>query len=492
MLRDIKNTVKQSAVYGLSRIAAKLVSFVLLPVYSLNFTVAEYGVLSRIETFWQILFALFLFGIESGVVRWYSKIASDEQKKKFLFSVTMFLIVVNLFFTVLLYFTSGLFSEIIFESSQYADLIFYASLIAAMEAFAFIFFLLLRINEKAFLYTFISILTAVLNMAIQLYYILYTENKLNGVFIAKIISPAVVVILLVPYFSKFLIAGLDLKNLKELLIFSFPVMLATLAGTLLNQSDRFILGYLGNSTQVGLYSLAYNICGLLNFLVIAPFGLAFTVLSWKKLKDDNAKRFFTKNITYLFFTVAFLALILSLSIPNLIKIFTLNGDYWHAKDIVPWISIAMPFYGISIIGFFSFYVSKKTYYILYVMLISLAINITLNIFLIPVLNMYGAAISNFISFLSLCIITYKFSKTNYFFKYEWSKLFTIVIVFAAIVFPFYYFDLNDFTILNVSLKLISVILFPLILYFFRFYEAQEIESIKGFVNKYLFKKFNQM
>ena len=265
-------------------------------------------------------------------------------------------------------------------------------------------------------------------------------------------------------------------------------MFASLAGTLLNQSDRFILGYLGNSTQVGLYSLAYNICGLLNFMVIAPFGLAFTVLSWKKLGDDNAKRFFTKNITYLFFTVAYLALILSLSIPNLIKIFTLNDNYWYAKDIVPWISIAMPFYGISIIGFFSFYVSKKTYYILYIMLISLAINITLNIILIPVLNIYGAAISNFISFLSLCFITYRFSRKNYFFEYEWTKLFTIVIVFAAIVFPFYYFNLNEFTILNFSLKLISVILFPFILYLFKFYEPQEVESIKGFVNKYFLKK----
>jgi O-antigen/teichoic acid export membrane protein len=488
LLKDIKNTVKQSAVYGLSRVAAKLVSFVLLPVYSLNFSVAEYGVISRIETFWQILFALCLFGIESGVVRWYSKIEGNEQKKKFLFSVTMFLIVVNLFFTFLFFFGSGLFSDLIFETSQYSNLIFYASLIATMEAFAFIFFLLLRINEKAFLYTFLSILTAVLNMSIQLYYILYTDNKLNGVFIAKIISPALVVILLIPYYSKFIKAGLDLKNLKELIIFSLPVMFASLAGTLLNQSDRFILGYLGNSTQVGLYSLAYNICGLLNFMVIAPFGLAFTVLSWKKLGDDNAKRFFTKNITYLFFTVAYLALILSLSIPNLIKIFTLNDNYWYAKDIVPWISIAMPFYGISIIGFFSFYVSKKTYYILYIMLISLAINITLNIVLIPFFNMYGAAISNFISFLSLCFITYRFSRKNYFFEYEWTKLFTIVIVFAAIVFPFYYFNLNEFTILNFSLKLISVILFPLILYFFKFYEPQEVESIKGFVNKYFLKK----
>ncbi len=468
--------------------AAKLISFVLLPLYSLNFSVAEYGIISRIETFWQILFALFLFGLESGIVRWYTKIDDSEQKKKFLFSVTLFLFITNLLFTVIFFFGTDFFSDLIFKSDKYSSLIFYASLIASMEAFAFIFFLLLRINEKAALYTFLSILAAVLNLSIQLYYILYTDNKLDGVFIARVISPLVIIIILIPYYSGFLKAGLDLKNLKGLILYSIPVMFATLAGTLLNQSDRFILGYLGNSTQVGLYSLAYNICGLLNFMVIAPFGLAFTVLSWKKLKDKNALRFFTKNITYLFFTVTYLALILSLSIPNLIKIFTLNNNYWYAKDIVPWISIAMPFYGISTIGFFSFYVSKKTYYILYIMLISLVINVSLNIILIPFFNMYGAAVSNFVSFFLLCLITYRFSMKNYFFKYEWGKIFSMIFAFIILVFPFYYFNLNEFTFLNIILKTVSVILFPVILYLLNFFEPVEIEGIKGLINKYIFHK----
>lgn len=63
MLKDIKNTIRQSAVYGFSRVATKLVSFILLPVYSIYFTVEEYGVISRIETLWQLMFAVFLFGL---------------------------------------------------------------------------------------------------------------------------------------------------------------------------------------------------------------------------------------------------------------------------------------------------------------------------------------------------------------------------------------------------------------------------------------------
>lgn len=489
MLKDIKNTIKQSAVYGLSRIATKLVSFVLLPVYSLNFSVAEYGVISRIETLWQILFAVFFFGFESGVIRWYSKIENEDEKKKFLFSLTLFLLIINLFFTIVFYSGAGFFSGVIFKTDGYSKLVFYASLIASAETFAFIVFLLLRIKGKAFLYTLFSILIALLNLGIQLYYILYTEKKLDGVFIAKIISPVVILIILLPYYISFLKVGFDLKNLKELIIYSFPVMLASLFSTLLNQSDRYILGYLSSSADVGLYSLAYNICGLLNFLVIAPFALAFSVMSWNKLKSENAVRFFTKNITYLFFVITYLALALSLATPNLIKIFTLNKDYWTAKDVVPWIAIAMPFYGISIISFFSFYVTGKTFYVLYFTIAALIINVTLNFIFIPLFNMYGAALSNFISFFLLCYLCYRYSKKNYFFEYEWRKIFLMTAVYIILVLPFFYFQLNDLSLINGVLKLLALFAFPVILYYLNFYESIELERIKGFFNKYLKLKF---
>ena len=485
MLKDIKNTIRQSAVYGFSRVATKLVSFILLPVYSINFTVEEYGVISRIETLWQLMFAVFLFGLESGIVRWYSKINDPEDKKKFLFSVSVSMLVINFFFTVLVFSGSGMLSDLIFQTDKYYNLIFYAALIAAMEAFVFVEFLLLRINEQAFRYSFFSVLIAVLNLLIQLYYIFYTQNKLEGVFIAKIISPAVVLLILLPYYLRYLKIGFDLKNLKELFIYSFPVMLAAVAGTLLNQSDRFILGYLDSQEDVGLYSLAYNICGLLNFFVIAPYALAFSVISWKKHESENAARFFTKNITYLFFTIIYLALALSLAIPSLIKIFALNKDYWTAKDIVPWIAVSMPFYGISIIGFFSFYVTKKTYYILYFTIFCLIVNVSLNIILIPHFKMYGAAVSNFVSFFLQCFLNYKFSKKNYFFDYEWKKLFLMIFVFIILVFPFFYFQMNDFTLFNVFLKIIAFAGFPVVLYIFRFYEPIELERVNGFINKYL-------
>src|SRR5207344_1992656 len=104
---------------------------------------------------------------------------------------------------------------------------------------------------------FFSILIAVINLLIQYYYLTYTQSKLEGVFIAKIISPLIVFLILLPYYIRFLKFGLEIKSLRELIIYSFPPMLAGISSVLLNQSDRFLLGYFGSSSEVGLYSLAY-------------------------------------------------------------------------------------------------------------------------------------------------------------------------------------------------------------------------------------------
>lgn len=487
MLHDIKNTVKQSVIYGLSRISSKLISFILLPLYSITFSVSEYGVIVRIETLWQILWALFLFGLESGIVRWFTQIEDTKKRKTFLFSVTAFVLILNALLVIGIYFLSDPLSFLIFGTHSYSNLVWLAALIAILETIYFIFFLLLRINEKATLYAILAVATSLLNLVFQYYFISYTNIKIDGIFISKIISPLVIVVALLPYYMRHISIGFEKEYLKELIKYSFPIMLATLVSTLLNQSDRYILGYLTNSAEVGIYGLGYNICGLINLLIISPFTLAFSVISWKKLKDDNAKRFYTKNVTYLFFAVIYFSIAISLFTPHVIKVLTLNTDYWKAKDVVPWIAFSIPFYGIQSISIFSFYVTKNTKYILYFYISALAVNVAFNFLLIPYFKMYGAAISNFISFLFLSLIFYLYSKKEYYFKYEWYKMALSLILGILLVFPFFYFQINS-NLLQIILKLIALGLFPFLLIPFGFYEPVEIDRIKGFVNKYLFNR----
>ncbi len=486
MLGDIKNTIRQSAVYGLSRISSKLVAFILLPLLTLNFTVSEYGVFVLTESLWQIIWAVFLFGFESGIVRWYLEIHNEVTRKKFLFSVTAFMIALNFIFILLIYAFSSPLAGVIYENTGYAKFVIYSSLIASVEAFSFVIFLLLRIEERAKAYSILSVLTTLISLVMQIYFLQYTMIKLEGVFISKIAAPLIIIILLLPYFLKHIKPGFEKTLLFELLKYSFPIMLASFVITLLNQADRYILGYFTDLDEVGIFGLAGNISGLINFLIISPFSLAFTVLSWKKLKDENAKRFYTKTTTYLFLAVIYISVVIALFTPHLIKVFALRTDYWIAAKYVPWMILSMPFYGIHFIGVFSFYVTKKTKYVLYSYIIALLVNIVLDLAVIPYFTIYGAVFVRLLSYFVLCWVIYLFSKSNYFFEYEWRKIFTLLIVYTLMVLPFFCFSFTN-RLLEILLKILALILFPFILYIFRFYEPVEIRSVKGFVNKYIFR-----
>ncbi len=484
MLKDIKNTIKQSAIYGLSRITSKMTGIVLLPLYTLHFAVKEYGVYILTDSLFQILLAIFLFGLETGVIKYYLDIEDVNRRKRFLFSVTLCLFCIDCIFNLIIFIFLNNLLSLIYPAASYSQLIIYASLLATVESFSFVVFLLLRMEEKVKMYTVFSILGTSLSLILQIYSLQIVSDKLGGVFISRLVGATVIIIFLSPYYISRLKIGLEINLIKELLRYSIPIMLASIVLTLLNQTDKYILGYLTNIGNAGIYGLAYNISGLLGFLIVSPFFLAFTVIFWKKIKDKNAKRFYSKSVTYLFFSISYGALILSLFTPHLIKIFTLRTDYWMASKYVPWVALSLPFYGIHGIGEFSFFVTKKNYFIVFSYLIALSINIILNIVFIPIFEIYGAAFVNLISFMVLNICLYLFSKKNYFIKYEWIKLMSVMVCYCLLVIPFFYFEFGNH-LFEIILKCFACLVFPFLLYLLKFYEPIELERIKGFINKYI-------
>jgi O-antigen/teichoic acid export membrane protein len=489
LLQDIKNTIKQSAVYGLSRISFKFIGFILFPLYSLYFTPKEYGIIVRGEIFWPALQTTILYALETAIFRWYVLQENMQKKKTLIFSAYSILFSFNVILVIISFIYPSQISKLLFNTDVYPDIIKACILITLFETLLGIPLILLRIEEKAGKYSALVIFESLISLSLQIYFITSTTQKLNGVFIAKVFAALTIFIILLPKILKSISFRFDLALTKQILIFCLPLMAASLVSNLFNSQDRFILGYFTNSDQVGLYGLGYNIAGALVFLVISPYALAFPVIFWKKTKEENAQRFFTKSMTYSFLVYVYGALVLSLIAPDFIKIFARNPDYWLAKDIVPIISFSLALYGIQVIGFMSFYYSKKTHIVLLILILSTVFNLILNLILIPFYKMYGAAISTFISYIFSSIIIYIWSKKYYFIKWEIYKLSIAMLVGILLVLPFYLLKIDDLLI-SISLRILAIILFPFILYYLHFYESIEINTIKKFINKYIHIDFN--
>lgn len=485
MLQDIKNTLKQSAIYGLSRISLKFISLIITPVISIYFTVSEYGVLDRFERFWQILYAISLFGLETAILRWYTLTDDPEKKKSIIFTATSFLILLNVGLLIIGSAFAKFFSTIIFNTEVYSNILIYTFLISGFEALLVVPLSLLRAENKAGKYLTITITATIISLILQLYFLIYTNIKLEGIFISKFIAPFIAFIILLPFLLNHVRISFDKENLLDIIRFSFPLMLTGIASNLLNSANRFILGFVGTSDEVGLFSLASNISGLITFLFISPFQLAFNVIFWQKLKDENAGRFYTKSVTYSFLVYVWAAIDISLLIPYAIKVYIPKTPaYWKCVNLVPILSMSLVFYGMLTIIYMSFHHAKRNDLIFYFLTGSLILNITLNYLLIPVFGMYGASISTFISFFVLIISMYNFTRKLYFIKYESGKLFLIFLIAIVIISVFYNFQIHV-KWMDIIIRILICILFPLFLLPFKIYEPVEISTVSLIAKKYL-------
>jgi len=484
LLQDIKNTIKQSAIYGLSRVALRGASLILIPIYTAKFASDSIANINLLESFWQYLFTICLFGAETAITSFCAYENNISVKKKLIFNFFSILIVNSL----ILLFIGNLFSEqislYILKEHGLSRVIFYCFLISVFESLLVIPLTIARLNNKPFLYSIMAISSLIINMFLQIYFILYLKLNFEYVFLAKFIAPAFIFIICIPYISKNIQVNIDLDSLKKIILFSYPLMIAMLLSLLLNSIDRFILADFVTKEQVAIYTIGYSIGSITNAFILAPYTLAINVIFWKKINDANFRRFMTKSSTYLFFTMIFSALIISLYIPYVIKIFVRNEHLWPSVNIIPIILFANCFVALFLFPTLDFYYKKKTNSILLIIILSLVFNLVFNIIFIRFFGIYASAAVTVLSYLFMMLIGWYFARKFSFTEFETGKIVMLSVLYIAITAFSSYLNIQNIY-MDVFIKFVLIFLFLFLLYLFRFFEPLEIERIKGFLNKYL-------
>ena len=119
---------------------------------------------------------------------------------------------------------------------------------------------------------------------------------------------------------------------------------------------------------------------------------------------------------------------------------------------------------------------KKTYFNAPIITIGLILNIILNILLIPILNIYGAAISTVFSSIILVFLFYRYSQKFYFINYEIKKIAQMFVLGISIF--LITLLINDIDLIfRIPVKLVLIASFPFILYLINFYETVELQRI---------------
>jgi O-antigen/teichoic acid export membrane protein len=380
------------------------------------------------------------------------------------------------------YFFSKSIANSILNDINLTNSVFYCFIISSFEALLVIPLTIARLQSKAILYTIISISNLIINLVLQFYFLSFIKVEVDYIFISKAIAPLFLVLISLPYVIKNIKPTFNSNLLKNIYKFSFPLMAASLLAMLLNSVNRYILVDFVSKPEVAIFTLGYSIGSVTNFFIVSPFFLAFSVISWKKLEDDNANRFFTKTSTYLFYVMIYVSIIISLFIPELVKIFILNPELWDSVGIVRIILFSNCIAALYFISIQSYYFTKRTDLIFWVFTICLSFNIITNYIFVRFYGVYGSAILSVLSYLLLIIISYNLAKRLYFIKFEKTKLHLLSIIYIIVTYICFYFKL-DYSLPNIFIKILVILTFPFFLYLFHFYEFIELDRIKMITKK---------
>ena len=477
MFADIKRTVKQTSVYSLGNISAKLVGFILLPLYTTHLSIEEYGILAILQAIAQILIGVFGLSLPTAMMRWAAPEKDAAKQQSIVFTTFITTVGIAVILSALLLPLSKQFSLKFFENSGFTSYFIFLFLAVSAGIVNNVPLNLLRLNEQSGFYIIVTTLKFTLIVLSNIYFVAYLKIGVEGIIISELIGHLFVIIITMPTLLKNSIFRIDMPALIGMIKYGAPLVFSIIFTFVLTLGDRFIIKYFYGDSSVGVYSLGHRIASVINMLILQSFQLGFIPIAYKKLNDPNAKRYFSKVLTYYTLILVFSALVVSLFSKELIRILATNSEYWIAFVVVPIVSYAFVIKGIQYTFALSFHYTKKTGYSAFVFVIGAVINIILNIVLVQKYDFIGAAVSLLISIGIMMILSYILGQKVYKIPYEIfkiSKIFFIGLLLYLI--SLFLGGLEFWTLIFIKIALVSI--FPIILYLLNIFDKVELEGLQ--------------
>ncbi|MBX2991920.1 MAG: polysaccharide biosynthesis C-terminal domain-containing protein [Bacteroidetes bacterium] len=484
MFDKIKSLGTDTAIYGVSTVVGRLLTFLLTPFYTNILPPSDLGIVATVYAYIAFLNILYGYGMESAFMRYTASLEIGTKKQ--VFSVPFFSVAAtSLVFSLCIVGGGGSIATLISVPLDQASIITYSGCILLLDALAIIPFASLRMERKAKLFASLKLLNIVLTVVCNLIFLLVFRWGVEGIFLSNLIASAMTLLLLLPEILRNISAEWNAPLYKALLRFSIPTVPAYLATMMVQVIDRPILESLTDMATVGIYQANYRL-GIFMMLIVSMFDFAWRPFFMSNANEADAKQMFSRVLTYFFLVMMGSFLVLSFFISDIVTVPICDGKsiidprYWGGLGIVPIVLLAYVFLGISNTIGAGVYIEKQTRKLSIVAFTGAAMNVLVNYLLIPPLGITGAAVATLASYASMSVVLYVIVQTIYPIRYEYSRLFKIAVASLAVYLLAQFVRADSFAILWKSALLI---LFVVLIYLMKFFDPSELARIARLLSR---------
>ncbi|MCQ2433447.1 MAG: polysaccharide biosynthesis C-terminal domain-containing protein [Clostridia bacterium] len=397
MNKKYKSLLSNTAILGIGTFGSKILVFFMVRFYTACLTTEQYGIADIITQTANLLIPLLSAGITEAVFRFALDKGADGKK---VFSTGFFTILTG--GAVFAALTPAL--DRISFIRGYGWLVVLYTFCSCMHTLCVQY---IRAKGKMKEFAFWGIISTAITIGLNILFLIGFRWNITGYVLSVVLSDAITTVLV--FITEKLGRDLSPKALTKkqtaaMLRYSIPMIPTTIFWWITNVADRYMVKYMISDAADGLYALAYKIPTLLILLSgIFIEAWQFSAVTEAEARSGEHLEFFGK----VFDSFQALMFISGCGLTAFAKIATrimAAPSYYEAWQYIPVLASATIFSSLVTFMGSVYLVGKKSMLSFVTSMTGAVLNIALNLWLIPMIGVNGAAIATFFSYFVVFII----------------------------------------------------------------------------------------
>ena len=425
---------KDTAIYGLSSIIGRFLNYLLVPLYTAQFSAASgaYGIITNIYAYVALAMVLLTFGMETTFFRFTNKTHTDSET---VYGTTLITVgSISLVFAVLVLLLLSPISQLM-GYGDHPDYVGVMAVTIAIDSFLCIPFAHLRQQRKAIKFAALKLLNIMVTILLNLIYFYFMDGKDVGyVFYINLACTVMLAVCLITEYTGFR-WKLDKVLLRNMLSYSWPILILGIAGILNQTADKMLFPYIYEGSdmraQLGIYGACSKIA-MIMAMITQAFRFAYEPIVFAGVKDKDQHEMYTKTMKF-FIIFTLLAFLIVVGYMDLLKYIVRNPDYWVGLKVVPIVMAAEIMMGIYFNLSFWYKIIDKTIWGAIFSGIGCAVLLAVNIIFVPKYGFMACAWGGFAGYGVAMLASYFVGQKYYPLKYPIKEI-VLYVVLAYVLF----------------------------------------------------------
>ena len=428
-----KYLAKNTGLFALNSIGTRIITFLLVPLYTKTFTTSEYGTVDLITTIGTILVPIITINIGEAVMRF---ALDDDANQNSIMSIGILYAALS--------FVLGFSSFVIisfFPLISVSKWLVYFYCIS--QGLYLTFSCNLRGQEKLLQYAIGNILHTLVAATLNVVFLVLLKLGINGYFYAYILSNTLTFLYcfyagdVVKTIRKF---HIDVELMKKMVLYAIVLVPNSLMWWIMNSSDHVMVTTMIGMAANGIYAISYKIPSILSSLSTV-FNQAWSYSAIHENKSKDSAEF--NNIMY--DKLVRFQLIITVFLMGIMKPFLsiyVQPSYYEAWKYTPYLLVG--YFFLTMGSFLStiYTVHKDSKGFLFSGTVGALLNVVLNWLLIPLWGIHGAAFATCFSYIAVFLYRVKDTRKYmiiHVFKSEYVIGYILLIISAiTMAIPYYW------------------------------------------------------